>query len=50
VERQLREDEITVLEGSALVFDDSSAPLRPYLSLFLTGNYERIRQLSFGGV
>ncbi|MHB8762001.1 MAG: restriction endonuclease subunit S [Coriobacteriia bacterium] len=35
---------------AALLFDEQSEKLRPYLRLFLLENYERIRQLSFGGV
>lgn len=35
---------------AALLFDEHSQRLRPYLRLFLLENYERIRQLSFGGV
>lgn len=35
---------------AALLFDDESEALRPYLRLFFLENYERIRQLSFGGV
>jgi len=35
---------------AALLFDEPSERLRPYLRLFLLENYERIRQLSFGGV
>lgn len=35
---------------AGLLFDNLSRALRPYLRLFLLENYERIRQLSFGGV
>lgn len=35
---------------AALLFDETSSDLRPYLRLFLLENYERIRALSFGGV
>lgn len=35
---------------AALLFDEHSAALRPYLRLFLLENYERVRRLSFGGV
>ncbi len=35
---------------AALLFDEPSERIRPYLRLFLLENYERIRQLSFGGV
>lgn len=35
---------------AALLFDEHSVPLRGYLKLFFLENYERIRQLSFGGV
>lgn len=35
---------------AALLFDESTCALRPYIRLFLQSNYERIRQLSFGGV
>ena len=35
---------------AALLFDTVSQVLRPYLRLFFLQNYERIRQLSFGGV
>lgn len=35
---------------AALLFDDHSADLRPYLRLFLLENYERMRQVAFGGV
>lgn len=35
---------------AALLFNDASGVLRPYLHLFFLENYERIRRLSFGGV
>jgi type I restriction enzyme S subunit len=35
---------------AALLFDDANEQLRPYLLVFFLENYERIRQLSFGGV
>jgi type I restriction enzyme, S subunit len=35
---------------AALMFDDQSQLLRPYLHLFLLENYERMRRLAFGGV
>lgn len=35
---------------AALLFDRHSEPLKPYLRVFLLENYERVRQLSFGGV
>lgn len=35
---------------AALLFDEDTEALRPYLHLFFLENYERIRQLSFGGV
>lgn len=35
---------------AALLFDEVSACLRAYLRIFFCENYERIRQLSFGGV
>ena len=35
---------------AALLFDDANEQLRPYLRVFFLENYERIRQLSFGGV
>lgn len=35
---------------AALLFDQQSEQLRPYLRIFFRENYERIRQLSFGGV
>lgn len=35
---------------AALLFDDDTECLRDYLRVFLLENYERIRQLSFGGV
>jgi type I restriction enzyme S subunit len=35
---------------AALLFDEASEALRPYLRIFLLENYERIRRLSFGGV
>jgi type I restriction enzyme S subunit len=35
---------------AALLFDEQSEPLKPYLRLFFLENYERIRALSFGGV
>lgn len=35
---------------AALLFDQTSEFLRPYIKLFFLANYERIRALSFGGV
>lgn len=35
---------------AALLFDDDTEHLRDYLRVFFLENYERIRQLSFGGV
>jgi type I restriction enzyme S subunit len=35
---------------AALLFDQRTEALRPYLKIFLQENYERIRRLSFGGV
>jgi type I restriction enzyme S subunit len=35
---------------AALLFDEANEFLRDYLRVFLLENYERIRQLSFGGV
>jgi type I restriction enzyme S subunit len=35
---------------AALLFNDTTSVVRPYLRLFLLSNYERIRALSFGGV
>jgi type I restriction enzyme S subunit len=35
---------------AALLFDENTESLRPYLRLYLLRNYERIRALSFGGV
>lgn len=35
---------------AALLFDEETAYLKPYIKLFLLENYERVRTLSFGGV
>lgn len=35
---------------AALLFDEATERLRDYMRIFFEGNYERIRQLSFGGV
>jgi type I restriction enzyme S subunit len=47
---ELRIEAATNQAVAALVFDDLSEPLRPYLRLFFLHNYEHIRRLSFGGV
>ncbi len=35
---------------AAIVFDDASAPFRPYLRLFFENGYQRMRAASLGGV
>jgi type I restriction enzyme S subunit len=35
---------------AAIVFDDRSAPLKPYLRLFFENGYQRMRAASLGGV
>ena len=35
---------------AAILFDEVSESVQPFLKVFLLANYERIRQLSFGGV
>jgi type I restriction enzyme S subunit len=47
---ELRISAATNQAVAALLFDTVSQVVRPYLRLFFLQNYERIRQLSFGGV
>lgn len=47
---ELAIDAATNQAVAALLFDESTACLRPYLKVFFLENYERIRALSFGGV
>jgi type I restriction enzyme S subunit len=47
---ELRIDAATNQALAALLFDEHSVALRPYLRVFFRENYERIRRFSFGGV
>lgn len=47
---ELRISAATNQAVAALLFDETSEGLRDYLRIFFLENYERIRQLSFGGV